>query len=110
MKTDPLSTVAVPKTQLFTNSVHHLKFTCLQPNNHRRYFATPSMTKRNSNNITSTLNEQTTAISAKTPLAQLKTMSTDLRRITSGHTTFSVEFETYEQISQKEFQELKQKI
>jgi elongation factor G len=65
------------------------------------------LTRRNSKDVVSSLNEQTTVISAKTPLASLATLSTDLRRITSGHTTFTVEFSSYEQISQKEYWELR---
>lgn len=45
-------------------------------------------------------------VSAKVPLANLSTFSTDIRKITSGNASFSIEFESYEQMSQAEYQEL----
>ena len=45
-------------------------------------------------------------VSAKVPLANLSTFSTDIRKITSGNSSFSIEFESYEQMSQAEYQEL----
>ena len=56
------------------------------------------------------LTGQTAVIHAKTPLAHLRTYSSDLRRITSGHTTFSFEYNSYDHMSQKEYQELYDKI
>ncbi len=70
---------------------------------------THDLTRRYSKDLQTSLNDQTTVISCKTPLAQLKTFSSDLRRLTSGHTTFSIEFDSYEQLSQKEYQELLEK-
>jgi elongation factor G len=66
--------------------------------------------KRNSFDTKTDISSQITVINSKTPLAQLRTYSSDLRRITSGHTTFSIEFESYEQMTQKEYQELYTKL
>jgi elongation factor G len=66
--------------------------------------------KRNSFEIRMNSTGQTAVITCKTPLAHLKTYSSDLRRITSGHTTFSIEFNSYDHMSQKEYQELYDKI
>lgn len=66
--------------------------------------------KRNSYGIRTNSTGRIVIINSKTPLAHLKAYSSDLRRITSGHTTFSIEFDSYNQMSQKEYQELYDKI
>lgn len=71
---------------------------------------TQDLIKRGSLNIRNETLSGTTVISCLTPLAKLSTYSSDLRRITSGHTTFSIEFNSYEELSQKEFQELSNKF
>jgi translation elongation factor EF-G len=48
-------------------------------------------------------------ISASVPLAKLTGFSSDLRRLTSGNTTFTIEFKSYEVLSQREYQELTEK-
>jgi elongation factor G len=65
------------------------------------------LTRRNAIRVQSDQepNEQVT-MSALIPLAKLSTYSSDLRRLTSGNSTFTIEFSSYEQLSQREYQNL----
>jgi elongation factor G len=65
------------------------------------------LTRRNAIRIQSNQepNEQV-SMSALVPLAKLNTYSSDLRRLTSGNSTFTIEFNSYEQLSQREYQDL----
>ena len=68
------------------------------------------LTRRNSTNLKVTdMNTTDLNISARVPLAKLGSYSSDLRRLTSGNTTFSIQFDSYEQLSQREYQELLEK-
>jgi len=48
-------------------------------------------------------------VSASVPLAKLSSYSSDIRRITSGNATFSIDFSAYEHVSEREYQELIEK-
>ena len=48
-------------------------------------------------------------MSAVVPLAKLTAYSSDIRKITSGNAVFTIQFNSYQQISQREFQELMEK-
>jgi translation elongation factor EF-G len=50
------------------------------------------------------------SVSASVPLAKLTAYSSDLRRLTSGNTTFTIEFKSYNVLSQREYQELQEKM
>jgi translation elongation factor EF-G len=64
------------------------------------------LTKRSATEINlDTINDIVT-ISASVPLAKLAHYSSEIRKITSGNTTFTIQFDSYKPISQKEYQEL----
>ncbi|RNA28118.1 ribosome-releasing factor mitochondrial [Brachionus plicatilis] len=67
------------------------------------------LTRRNALNIKISELNKIVNISAKVPLAKLRTYSSDIRKLTSGNTTFNIEFDSYDQISQREFQDLLEK-
>lgn len=71
------------------------------------------LTRRNASDIhvndTSSSSTNEIHLTARVPLAKLNSYSSDLRRLTSGNTTFSIQFDSYEQITQREYQELLQK-
>lgn len=67
------------------------------------------LTRRNATNIQVAEVNETVKISANVPLAKLASYSTDIRRITSGNTSFTIEFSSYEPVSQREYQELVEK-
>ena len=46
------------------------------------------------------------SLSSSVPLAKLTGLASDLRRLTSGNATFTIEFKSYEVISQREYQDL----
>jgi elongation factor G len=62
--------------------------------------------RRNASDIQIEDNKNDTSLSAKVPLAKLSSYSSDLRKLTSGNTSFTVQFNSYEQILQREFQDL----
>jgi translation elongation factor EF-G len=62
--------------------------------------------RRNATDIQIYNNKNDTNLSAKVPLAKIGSYSSELRKITSGNTTFTVQFNSYEQIFQREYQEL----
>jgi elongation factor G len=68
------------------------------------------LSRRNASNMKVTDSNMTDInISARVPLAKLAAYSSDLRRLTSGNTTFTIQFDSYEQLSQREYQELLEK-
>lgn len=67
------------------------------------------LSRRNATNLKIYEDSDQINISAIVPLAKLSSYSSDIRRITSGNATFSIEFDSYEQISQREYQELMEK-
>ena len=67
------------------------------------------LSRRNATNLKIYEDNEQINISAMVPLAKLASYSSDIRRITSGNATFSIEFDSYEQISQREYQELMEK-
>ena len=67
------------------------------------------LTRRNAFNIQVNQMNKAANISAKVPLAKLRTYSTDIRKLTSGNSNFSIEFDSYDKISQREFQDLLEK-
>ncbi|CAF0710211.1 unnamed protein product [Brachionus calyciflorus] len=67
------------------------------------------LNRRNSLNITVNELNQNVNIQAKIPLAKLSTYSSDIRKLTSGNATFTIEFDSYDQLSQREFQDLLEK-
>lgn len=67
------------------------------------------MTKKNAMNLLYDEKGNVVNLSARLPLAKLSSYSSELRKLTSGNTTFTIEFDSYEPISQKEFQELSEK-
>jgi elongation factor G len=50
-----------------------------------------------------------TNITACVPLASIASYSSELRKLTSGNTTFNIQFDSYKHISQKEYNILIQK-
>ena len=64
------------------------------------------LSRRHAQNIRVEESGKTVNLSACVPLSQLTAYSSELRRLTSGNTTFTIEFKTYEVLSQKEYQEL----
>jgi translation elongation factor EF-G len=67
------------------------------------------LSRRNALNIYVHELNQNVNISASVPLAQLDAYSSELRRLTSGNTTFTIEFKKYDTLSQKEYQDLLEK-
>lgn len=67
------------------------------------------LTRRNASDIHVSDHANDINLTARVPLAKLNSYSSDLRRITSGNTSFTIQFDSYEQISQREYQELIQK-
>lgn len=67
------------------------------------------LTRRNAINIQINQMNKSVNINAKVPLAKLRTYSTDVRKLTSGNSTFSIEFDSYDKISQRELQDLIEK-
>ena len=65
------------------------------------------LTRRNATTIhvNSTINEMT-SITACIPLAKLTSYSSDIRKLTSGNATFTIHFDSYNQISQKEYDQM----
>jgi translation elongation factor EF-G len=45
-------------------------------------------------------------IQAKVPLSQLGSYSSEFRKLSSGNGTFAIEFDSYDQLTQKEYNEL----
>jgi elongation factor G len=67
------------------------------------------LSRRNATDIKINEINDVVKISANVPLAKLASYSTDIRRITSGNTNFTIEFSSYEPVSQREYQELVEK-
>ena len=65
------------------------------------------LTRRNSTElyVDSTLND-ITCISACVPLANIASYSSEIRKLTSGNTTFTIQFDSYKHMSQKEYNNL----
>lgn len=64
------------------------------------------LTKRNATEISMDSINETASISACVPLAKLSSYSSEIRKITSGNSTFTIQFDSYKPMSQKEYQEL----
>ena len=73
---------------------------------HRVY---SDLNRRNATNLKVEENGQEVLITAQVPLSKLGQYSSELRRLTSGNTTFFIEFNSYEHISQREYQEMLEK-
>jgi elongation factor G len=67
------------------------------------------LSRRNATDIHVDEKNEEYNITAIVPLAKLGHYSSDIRRITSGNATFTIQFNSYEQISQREYQELLEK-
>jgi elongation factor G len=67
------------------------------------------LTKKNATDVSYNEADNIVFLSARLPLAKLGSYSSELRKLTSGNTTFTIELDTYEPINQKEYQELLEK-
>ena len=67
------------------------------------------LNRRNATNLRVEESDNVVSLSADVPLSKLASYSSDIRRITSGNTTFSIEFSSYEPVSEREYQELIEK-
>ena len=68
---------------------------------------TQDLTRRNATElfVDSSINDMT-CITACVPLANITSYSSEIRKLTSGNTTFTIQFDSYKHITQKEYNNL----
>lgn len=64
------------------------------------------LNRRNCTDIKINYNNKVYFVEVNVPLAKLDFYSSEFRKLTSGNGTYSLEFNSYQKVSQKEYNEL----